>query len=147
MENKVLLRNPSSHGQWFRPWSREPVGNRGLHAPHPSSIALHCRLNRTDGNKCCPIIRLLILPPWRNKAAQPDGHNQGPHHWDAASSQLLLGVPPRSIPFPTPAPAPHAPSPQLSTPLEMSPKATSPWGHWAGNQEQLAAESHSPKAR
>lgn len=33
--------------------------------------------------------------------------------------------------------APHAPSPQLSTPLQISPKATPLWGHWPGG-----AESH-----
>lgn len=41
---------------------------------------------------------------------------------------------------------PHASSPQLSTPLQMSPKATSLWGHWPGGAESHFLEPNSSPA-
>lgn len=76
VESKVLLSTASSLRQRFCPRSRsrEPVGSRGSCTPRLSSIVLFHSLNRMGGNKCCPtispLIGLLILLPWRTKAAR-----------------------------------------------------------------------------
>lgn len=129
-------------------------GEQGLRGRRPPGIALHHRLNRTEGNEHCPIISPLIglwgfasMEKQSSPArwAQPGATPLWACHWHAAflQSLLLLQVPPWGTPVPTPAPASHAPSPQLSTPLGMSPKATpfGTLGRWqgaAGCREPLA---------
>lgn len=93
--------------------------------------------NRTERNKCSPITSPLIglwIPASmdeqisRGKRAQP-GVQHPPAPAQSASREYTH---PHTL-----LQAPHAPSPQHSTPLQMSPKATLVWGHWPGG-----AESH-----
>lgn len=100
------------------------------HTPHPPGTALHHRLNRIEGNKCCPVISPLIgLLGFASMEKQ-----SRPARW----AQPGATTPGCSI-FPVPgasgASLSPAPSPQLSSSLGMSPNATppvGPLGQWPG---------------
>lgn len=86
---------------------------------------------------CSPIISPLI-GLWTSASME---EKSSPGKW-AQPGVRHPPAPAQSVSTEYPCPhtvlhIPHASSPQLSTPLQMSPKATSLWGHWPGG-----AESH-----
>lgn len=88
--------------------------------------------HRTQGNECSPIIStvtgLWISASMEEQSIPGKWAQQGVQHPPApaqnASTEYLC---PHTL-----LQAPHAPSPQLSIPLQMSLKATPPWEHWPG---------------